>query len=118
MSWLFHTVRIGAAALVAAALLIGCAQRPPQTAGESASTVQAQVSAELRGRGGSGQRLAVVATFSILGDMVQNVGGELVEVTTLVGPGGDAHTFEPTPADSARLAEASVVVENGLEFEP
>jgi ABC-type Zn uptake system ZnuABC Zn-binding protein ZnuA len=56
-------------------------------------------------------------TFSVLGDMVQNIGGDLVEITTLVGPGGDAHTFEPTPADSTKLANAVLVFENGLEFE-
>ena len=66
----------------------------------------------------SGQRIGVVATFSILGDLVQNVGGDRVAVRTLVGPGGDAHTFEPSPADSVALSEASLVFENGLGFEP
>jgi zinc/manganese transport system substrate-binding protein len=60
----------------------------------------------------------VVATYSILGDLVENVGGEKVELTTLVGPNGDAHTFEPAPSDNAELAEAEVVFENGLGFEP
>jgi len=62
-------------------------------------------------------RLKVVATFSILGDMVRNVGGERVEVTTLVGPNGDAHVYAPTPADGRRLTEAKVVFTNGLKFE-
>ncbi len=61
--------------------------------------------------------LKVVATYSILGDLVQNVAGELVTLTTLVGPGGDAHTYEPTPRDSATLAEADILFENGLMFE-
>lgn len=65
----------------------------------------------------AGRRLPAVATFSILGDLVRNVGGDLVEVAVLVGPGGDAHTFEPTPADSGRLAGANVIFENGLAFE-
>ena len=60
----------------------------------------------------------VVATYSILGDLVENVGGEKVELTTLVGPNSDAHTFEPAPSDNAELAEAGVVFENGLGFEP
>jgi ABC-type Zn uptake system ZnuABC Zn-binding protein ZnuA len=60
----------------------------------------------------------VVATYSILGDLVENVGGEKVELTTLVGPNGDAHTFEPAPSDNAELADAEVVFENGLGFEP
>lgn len=60
----------------------------------------------------------VVASFSILGDLVQNVGGGSVELTTLVGPNGDAHTFEPAPSDNAELAEADVIFQNGLGFEP
>lgn len=64
------------------------------------------------------QKLPVVATFSIIADMVGRVGGERVAVAALVGPGGDAHTFEPTPADSVRLAGARAVFENGLAFEP
>ncbi|MEZ4708727.1 MAG: metal ABC transporter substrate-binding protein [Caldilineaceae bacterium] len=62
--------------------------------------------------------LTVVATFSILGDLVQNVGGDHVQVITLVGPDGDAHTFEPTPADSVALTKAAIVFENGLGLEP
>jgi ABC-type Zn uptake system ZnuABC Zn-binding protein ZnuA len=63
------------------------------------------------------QALKVVATFSILGDFVQRVGADRVALTTLVGPGGDAHTYEPTPRDSATLAQADILFENGLEFE-
>ncbi|GAB4123497.1 MAG: metal ABC transporter substrate-binding protein [Roseiflexaceae bacterium] len=59
----------------------------------------------------------MVVTFSVLSDFVQQVGGDLVEVTTLVGPGGDAHTFEPTPEDGKALVNAKIIVENGLEFE-
>ena len=62
-------------------------------------------------------KLKVVATFSILGDMVRNVGGERVEVATLVGPNGDAHVYSPTPADGRRLTEAKIVFTNGLRFE-
>lgn len=63
------------------------------------------------------EKLKVVATFSILGDLVRNVGGERVEVTTLVGPNGDAHVYAPTPADGRRLTEARIVFTNGLKFE-
>ncbi|HEX8664007.1 MAG TPA: metal ABC transporter substrate-binding protein [Beijerinckiaceae bacterium] len=59
----------------------------------------------------------VVATFSILGDLVRNVGGDRVEVATLVGPDGDAHVYSPTPADGRRLADAALVVANGLKLE-
>jgi zinc/manganese transport system substrate-binding protein len=63
------------------------------------------------------EKLKVVATFSILGDLVRNVGGERVDVTTFVGPNGDAHVYSPTPADGRRLTEAKVVFTNGLKFE-
>jgi zinc/manganese transport system substrate-binding protein len=62
-------------------------------------------------------RIRAVATFSILGDLVRQVGGERVEVTTLVGPNGDAHMYSPTPADGRRLTDARVIFTNGLNFE-
>jgi zinc/manganese transport system substrate-binding protein len=65
----------------------------------------------------SPEKLKVVATFSILGDIVENVGGDRVEVKTLVGPNGDAHVYSPTPADGKSLTEAKVVFTNGLKFE-
>jgi zinc/manganese transport system substrate-binding protein len=62
-------------------------------------------------------KVKVVATFSILADLVKNVGGDRVEVASLVGPDGDAHAFSPSPADARRLAAAKVVIVNGLGFE-
>ena len=59
----------------------------------------------------------VVATFSILGDMVKRIGGEHVAVTTLVGPDGDTHVYQPTPADARAVSEAEILVVNGLQFE-
>jgi ABC-type Zn uptake system ZnuABC Zn-binding protein ZnuA len=59
----------------------------------------------------------VVATYSVLGDLVKNVAGDGAEVVTLVGPDGDAHTFEPTPKDGVSLAEADLIFENGVGFE-
>lgn len=61
--------------------------------------------------------LKVVATFSVLGDVVRVIGGEYVELRVLAGPGLDTHTFVPTAADAAALAEAGLIVENGLGFE-
>lgn len=61
--------------------------------------------------------LNVVATFSVLGDFVAQVGGERVNLTTLVPAGGDPHTFEPSPADSVALADADLIFEIGLGFE-
>lgn len=61
--------------------------------------------------------LNVVTSFSILEDITQQVGGDHVNVRTLVGPDGDPHTFEPSPQDSAMLSKADVVVVNGLGLE-
>ena len=68
-------------------------------------------------RAGTAGKLRVVTTFTILADMVRNVGGEHVAVTTLVGPDADAHVYEPTPADARTLARAELVVVHGLGFE-
>jgi len=51
-----------------------------------------------------GKPISVVATFSIIGDMVKRVGGDAVKLTTLVGPGGDGHVYQPSPADAAALS--------------
>ena len=64
------------------------------------------------------EKVSVVTTFSILGDLAQRVGGEHVEILTLVGPNGDAHVYQPGPRESAELATAGVLIANGLGFEP
>ena len=61
--------------------------------------------------------LQVTATFSILGDLIQQVGGDKVHVTTLVGPDGDAHVYQPSPQDVRTLAQSKLLVSNGLGFE-
>ena len=71
----------------------------------SASTLQAK------------DKLLVVTTFSILQDIAQQVAGERAEVISLVGANEDAHTYQPKPSDSRKLAKADLVIENGLEFE-
>lgn len=65
----------------------------------------------------AGTKVKVIASFTILGDMVKNVGGNRVEVTTLVGPNGDVHVYEPTPAAAKAVSAAALVVVNGLGFE-
>ena len=62
-------------------------------------------------------KVNVVASFSILADWVKEIGGDRVEVHTLVGPGGDAHVFQPSPKDAKTVADAKLVVVNGLGFE-
>lgn len=61
--------------------------------------------------------LKVVASFSIIGDFARQVGGDRIELRTIVGPDGDAHVYEPKPADAIALARADVVLVNGLLFE-
>lgn len=63
------------------------------------------------------ERVQVATSFSILADMVENVGGEHVDVTSLVGADGDAHVYSPSPGDARSLANADLVVFNGLLFE-
>ena len=62
-------------------------------------------------------RVNVVASFSILGDFAKNVGGDRVSVTTLVGPDGDVHVYAPAPADARKIAEAKLLIVNGLGLE-
>jgi zinc/manganese transport system substrate-binding protein len=62
-------------------------------------------------------RLNVVTSFSIPADFVRNVGGDLVSVTTLVGPEGDVHVYSPAPADVRKIADAKLLVINGLGLE-
>jgi zinc/manganese transport system substrate-binding protein len=62
-------------------------------------------------------RVNVVASFSILGDFVRNVGGDRVDVATLVGPDGDVHVYTPAPADAKKIADAKLLIINGLGLE-
>lgn len=62
-------------------------------------------------------KIHAVVTFSVLSDLLHKVAGDLLEVTTLVGPGSDTHTFEPSPADNVALADSSLIFENGASFE-
>lgn len=63
------------------------------------------------------EKLPVVASFSVLGDFVRQIGKDRVSVTTLVEPDGDAHVYSPTPADAKTVAGARLVIVNGLKFE-
>ncbi|OKO74648.1 metal ABC transporter substrate-binding protein [Bradyrhizobium sp. AS23.2] len=63
------------------------------------------------------ERLNVVASFSILADFVRNVGGDRINLTTLVGADSDVHVYTPAPGDAKRIAEAKLVIVNGLGLE-
>lgn len=83
-----------------AALLIGLS-----LAGATTSTAAAQ------------EKVRLVASFTILADMAREIGGERLQVDTLVGPDGDAHVFQPTPAHARAVAQADILLVNGLGFE-
>ncbi len=61
--------------------------------------------------------LKVVASFTVIADFAKNVGGDRVDIITIVGPDGDAHVYEPSPADAVAMAKADIVLVNGLHFE-
>lgn len=61
--------------------------------------------------------IKITVSFSILGDMVQQIGGEAVDVRVLVGPGQNSHQFQPKPQDAALLSDAEIIAINGLGFE-
>ena len=63
------------------------------------------------------EKINVVASFSILGDFAKNVGGERIDVTTLVGANSDVHVYTPAPADAKKIADAKLVIINGLGLE-
>ncbi|MDH2347877.1 zinc ABC transporter substrate-binding protein [Bradyrhizobium sp. SSUT77] len=63
------------------------------------------------------ERLNVVASFSILGDFVRNIGGDRINLTTLVGADSDVHVYTPAPSDAKRIADAKLVIVNGLGLE-
>ena len=94
--------------------------RPDRTVAQIAGCLAlllAVLAALPRPAGAAEGRLKAVASFSILGDLVREVGGERVAVTSLVGPDADAHGFSPTPEDARLLAGADIVFVNGLGFE-
>src|SRR5690606_41447507 len=61
--------------------------------------------------------LHVVSTCSIISDFARNVGGERIALTTLVGPNGDATSYEPKPTDAVAIGQADVALANGLQFD-
>ncbi len=96
-----------AAGLLLALLLGGCASTNRATA----------VPSERDGAPGAGERLRVVATTTIVADVVRNVGGDRIALTTLLPTGADPHSFEPTPQDVATLNAARIIFANGAGLE-
>jgi ABC-type Zn uptake system ZnuABC Zn-binding protein ZnuA len=113
------------AGLVAAALLLaacGGALEPTPTPAQPTAIATAAEAAQLTAPTPtletiSVPKLNVVATFSVLADLVRNVAGDKVELVVLVDRDTDAHEYEPSPSDAAKLANAQLIFENGLMFE-
>ncbi|HEX9921816.1 MAG TPA: zinc ABC transporter substrate-binding protein [Anaerolineae bacterium] len=66
---------------------------------------------------GAGEKLQIVVTTNIIGDMGHNVAGDLIDLAILIPTGSDPHTFQPTPQDAASIADANVILANGLNYE-
>ncbi|MDE2361906.1 MAG: metal ABC transporter substrate-binding protein [Hyphomicrobiales bacterium] len=62
-------------------------------------------------------KIPIVATFTVLADFAREIGGDRVEVSSIVGPNGDVHVYDPSPADSRAIAAARLVIENGFYLE-
>jgi zinc/manganese transport system substrate-binding protein len=75
------------------------------------------LAATLAGPASAQGKIGVATSFTILADLARNVGGDRVEVTSLVGPDGDVHSYVPSPADAKRISGAKVVILNGLGLE-
>jgi zinc/manganese transport system substrate-binding protein len=91
--------------------------RRQAVAGSVLATILALSSPAARAQDGTKGKLNLIASFSILADLVRNVGGDRVEVGALVGPNGNAHVYAPSPADARKVADAKAVFVNALGFE-
>lgn len=109
-TWRNRPAHLGAVLLIFVALS-GCASSEPQ-AGLGQETIEIGP-AHLE----AGEKLAVVATTNILGDVVSQVGGDQIDLFTLMRTGVDPHSYVPTPADTAAVHDAHVVLANGLGLE-
>jgi zinc/manganese transport system substrate-binding protein len=79
--------------------------------------IAALIALTVPGPSSAAEKLKAIASFSILADLVREVGGDHVDVAAIVGPDGDAHVFEPSPQDAKAIADARLVVINGLGLE-
>ncbi|NJL46258.1 MAG: zinc ABC transporter solute-binding protein [Leptolyngbyaceae cyanobacterium SM2_5_2] len=100
--------RYGSLAVVASILGVGLVGCDTTEGGESAATPD----------GSAGDKLVVVATSTILADWAAEVGGEQIELTSILQPGADPHLYEPVPADSVAFEQADLILYNGYNLEP
>jgi ABC-type Zn uptake system ZnuABC Zn-binding protein ZnuA len=99
------------------ALVAGAAIFLGGCAGGSATDRDARLPDLKPARLASGAKLNVVATTGILGDVLANVGGQAIQLTTLIGPGQDLHSYQPTPQDIGAVEKSDVVFVNGFHLE-
>jgi zinc/manganese transport system substrate-binding protein len=118
MNWMD---RLGCLALALSAVLAGPAlaqaPAPHQATPQEQAIPQGKKTPQEPGNAQEKDKPRVVASFSILADLARQVGGDRIEVVTLVGPDGDAHVFQPSAQDAKRVAGASLVLVNGLGLE-
>jgi len=105
----FHHPILRLAGGLTALLLTACATTRPSPAPAAIPLVSANLA--------PGDHLAVIATTSIVGDVVAQVGGNVIDLTVLLPSGIDPHSYEPAAADAARMRDADVIFANGLNFE-
>lgn len=106
-------VSVLAIALGAMASLGGCDSGTPEGNHERADDIAGLTAASLP----AGEKLKVVATTNIVGDVVQHVGGDRIELTVLMGVGVDPHSYVPAPTDTAAIHDAHLVFANGAGLE-
>ena len=106
--------------LILVLLVTGCTPARPdadEAVGGNDGLVAPLTLPELAAVDLGGEKLRVVATTSIVGDVVAQVGGEAIELTTLIGPGQDPHTFEPAVGEMTAVADSHVILINGWDLE-
>ncbi len=106
---------MGSAILTFAIYGVGCS--PAANTSDSSTAGQMLVLPELEAVELTGEPLRVVATTSIIGDVVAQVGGDAIELTTLIGPGQDPHSYEPATQALMAVNEADVIFVNGWDLE-
>jgi ABC-type Zn uptake system ZnuABC Zn-binding protein ZnuA len=114
-SWVLFVLGLAAVLLLAACGrgVDSTGVTPEQAIADRDARLPELRAASLAGEG----KLRVVATTGIVGDVVKNVAGDRIELTTLIGPGQDPHTYQPTPKDIAAIERAHVVFINGFHLE-
>ena len=100
--------------------LLACSQgagSKPVAAGDAGAVAPKAAETVVSVDPAKAQLVHVVSSFSVLGDMVREIGGERVQVENLVGIDQDPHVYQPTPQDLQKLSRAQVFVSNGLNYE-